>query len=81
MADDPVATASREAARQLAQEYGPRLAADVEVALHNRGEAKPPSQYADPIAIASLIVAIATFLYPIYSDWKKQGHKADGEGE
>jgi hypothetical protein len=69
-----VAEAARAAARQFVAQYGVRVEAEVEAALHSEGEgeAKLPGQYADPIAVASLIVAIATFLYPIYSDWKKQ---------
>jgi hypothetical protein len=85
MADDPVATASRAAARRLAGRYGPRLAADVEAALvagmrRDGGEAKPPARYViDPIELAGLIVAIAAFAYQVYSDRKKQGHTPDQE--
>ena len=77
MADDPVAMAARAAARQLAGQYGSRLVADVEAELHSGGQAKPPTQYVDPIELAGLIAAIAGFSYQVYSDRKKQGTGTD----
>ena len=69
---DPIAAAARSAARaaadRLAAEYGPGLAADVEAALHARGSAQRPGQYLDPVSLGSLIVAIATLAWTIYSD-------------
>jgi hypothetical protein len=47
----------------------------VEAALYNAGEAKPPSQYTDPVAVSGLIVAIAQLAYPIYMDLKKRAGK------
>ena len=70
-----VAEAARAAAKQLVPQYGARVEAEVEAALYSAGDERPPDQFIDPIAVSSLIVAIATFIYPIYSDWKKRGEK------
>jgi hypothetical protein len=69
-----VAAAARAAARELAPQYGPRLEAEVEAALHGAGEAGPPQRY-DPVAIGALIVAIAQLAYQIYSDRRDRGEK------
>lgn len=71
MDDDPIATIARRAAQQLAGEYGPRLEVDVEAALHYRGSRRGPETY-DPVALAGLIVAIATLAWTIYSDLRKE---------
>ena len=70
-----VEEAARAAAKQLVPQYGARVEAEVEAALHSAGEAPQPSQYIDPVSLGILIVAIATFIYPIYSDHKKKGEK------
>jgi len=73
---DPIAAAARSAARaaadRLATEYGPGPAADVEAALHARGSAQRPGQYLDPVSLGSLIVAIATLAWTIYTDQRKK---------
>ncbi|MGO9724434.1 MAG: hypothetical protein ACLPN6_03510 [Streptosporangiaceae bacterium] len=71
MTDDPITAAARAAAAQLAPEYGPGLAADVEAALHSQETTQRPSQYLDPISLGSLIVAIATLAWTVYSDLRK----------
>lgn len=69
---DPVAAAARAAAAQLTARYGPGLPADVEAALHATDTQKPPDQYLDPISLASLIVAVATLAWTIYTDQRKK---------
>jgi hypothetical protein len=73
--DDVVAAAARATATELAPQYGPRVEAEVEAALHGAGEVKPPSQFTDPVAIGSLIVSIAALVYQMYRDHKKDGEK------
>jgi hypothetical protein len=63
--DDAVARSARAAARQLAHEQGPWLLDEVEVALHG---GQHPQQYADPVALGSLIVSIASLAWTIYQD-------------
>ena len=75
MSDDLVARAARAAAKELAPRYGARLEAEVEAALYNAGEAQPPSQYTDPVAVSGLVVAIAQLAYPIYSDLRRRAGK------
>jgi hypothetical protein len=72
---DAITAAARATAGHLAAEYGPALAADVEAALNVRGTAQPPSQYLDPVSIGSLIVAIATLAWSIYSEQRKRTHE------
>jgi uncharacterized membrane protein YebE (DUF533 family) len=69
---DPITAASRAAAEQLAPEYGPGLAADVEAALYARETVRRSSQYIDPVSLATLIVAIATLAWTAYSDQRKK---------
>lgn len=75
MNDDPIGAIARGTARQLAGEYGVRLEVDVEAALHVRGSRRGPETY-DPVALASLIVAIATLAWTIYSDLQKESPNA-----
>jgi hypothetical protein len=75
MTDDPVAAVARAAADQLAAKYGPRLAGDVEAALHERGPEHPPTRYLDPVELGSLIVSIASLAWTIYSSRKSTGQK------
>lgn len=74
MRDDVVAAAARAAAKELAPQYGARVEAEVEAALHG-AEVKPPSQFTDPVAIGSLIVSIAALVYQMYRDHKQDGEK------
>jgi hypothetical protein len=69
---DPITVASRASAEQLAADYGPGLAADVEAALHAQRTAQRPGQYIDPASLGSLIVAIATLAWTIYTDLKRK---------
>jgi hypothetical protein len=76
---DPVATAARAVAEHLATDYGPRLAAEVEVALYNRHTARKPDQYIDPVSLGTLIVAIATLAWTIYSDLRRKSSRPTSE--
>lgn len=79
MTDDPAAVATA-AARQLAAQFGqPRLLLDVQAAIRSRGAFEQPRQFADPVALASLIVSIAGVAWQIYSDKKKEGEKPTRE--
>jgi hypothetical protein len=69
---DPISAAARTTAQRLAAEHGPHLAADVEAALHSQKTTPRPGQYVDPISLGSLIVAIATLAWTIYSDQRKK---------
>jgi hypothetical protein len=71
--DDPVGDIARATAQRLAPEHGERLQAEVEAALYARIRTRGAEQYViDPIALASLIVAIATLAWTIYSDLRKE---------
>src|SRR6266487_7181715 len=72
MMTDPIAVAARATAGQLAAEYGPGLAADVDAALHAQDTAQRPGQYLDPVSLGSLIVAIATLAWTVYSDLREK---------
>jgi hypothetical protein len=50
----------------------PGVAAEVEAALAARQTPAVPPQYADPVALASLIVAIATLAWTVYTDLRKR---------
>ena len=69
---DPIGAAARAAAERLEAEGRPGLAAEVEAVLAARDPAAPPSQYVDPVAVASLIVAIASSAWTVYTDLKKR---------
>ena len=73
--NDPIGIAARAAARQLHAEAGPGLVAEVEAVLATRESPSAPPQYADPIALASLIVAIAGLAWTVYNDLKKRTAK------
>jgi hypothetical protein len=71
--DDPVGDIARAAAQRLAPEHGERLAAEVEAALYARNSTRGAEQYViDPVALGTLIVAIATLAWTIYSDLRKE---------
>jgi hypothetical protein len=70
--NDPVGIAARAAAQQLQVEVGPGLVTEVEAVLATRESPSAPPQYADPIALASLIVAIASLAWTVYTDLKKR---------
>src|SRR5690348_6905661 len=74
---DPAADAARSAAAILALDLGPNLPAEVEAALAARDTQHRPDRYLDPVSLASLIVAIASLAWTIYSDQRKRSHAAD----
>ncbi len=69
---DLIAIAARAAADRLAAEHSSGLAADVEAALQGSGTTQRPDQYLDPVSLGSLIVAIATLAWTIYSDQRRK---------
>ncbi len=76
---DPITAAARATAERLLAEYGPQLSADVEAALPARRTARRPDQYIDPVSVGSLIVAIATLAWTVYSDLRKKALKPSPE--
>jgi hypothetical protein len=76
---DPIAIVARRAAQRLEAEGGPGLLAQVEVALADREHESAPSQYLDPVALASLIVSIVSLAWNIYVDRKKRAVKPTAE--
>jgi hypothetical protein len=70
--DDPVGDIARAAAQRLAPEHGERIQAEVEAALSARETPRAVEQFVDPIALGSLIVAIAMLAWTIYSDLRKE---------
>lgn len=69
---DPITAAARATAERLTAEYGSSLIVDVDAALHGRGTAERPGQYLDPVSLGSLIVAIATVAWTVYSGQRKK---------
>ncbi|MGW3665293.1 hypothetical protein [Streptomyces sp. NPDC005141] len=69
---NPVELGARSAAQRLATPNNPRLATDVEAALHVRQSTTRPDQYLDPISLGALIVSIASLAWTVYSDLRKQ---------
>lgn len=69
---DPITIVARAAARRLETEGRRGLAAEVEAALAARESPSTPPHYGDPVALASLIVIIATLVWTIYTDLKKR---------
>jgi hypothetical protein len=77
---DPVAVAARAAAQQLEAEAGPGLVAEVEAVLATReSPSAPPPQYVDPVVVASLIVAIASLAWTVYTDLRKRTARPSAE--
>ena len=70
--NDPVGSAARAAAQQLQAEAGLGLMAEVEAVLATRESPSAPPQYVDPVALASLIVAIASLAWTVYTDLRKR---------
>jgi hypothetical protein len=67
-----VMIAARAAARRLETEGRPGLRAEVEALLAARQTGFAPPQYTDPVAIASLIVSIASLAWTVYTDLRKR---------
>jgi hypothetical protein len=76
---DPVASAARAAASEFSAQQGPGLAADLEAALHARDSERAPTRFGDPVALAGLIVSIASLAWQIYSDRVKKAEKPTHE--
>ena len=73
---DPAADVARSAAVILANDLGRNLPAEVEAALAARGVQRRPDRFLDPVALASLIVAIATLAWTIYNDQRNRASEA-----
>jgi hypothetical protein len=76
---DPVAIVARAAAQQLEAENGPGLVTEVEAVLATRVSPSAPPQYVDPVALASLVVAIAGLTWTVYQDLKKRTPKPSAD--
>lgn len=77
--NDHIADTARAVAARLADEHGPRLAAEVERELHEGDGRRGPDQYVDPTAIAGLIVSIASLAWTIYQDIRRRGGEPQTE--
>jgi hypothetical protein len=77
--NDPIGITARAAAQQLQAEAGPGLVAEVEAVLATRESSSAPPQYVDLTALATLIVAIATLAWMVYTDLKKRTAKPAAE--
>ncbi|MFJ7325322.1 hypothetical protein ACIQVN_03595 [Streptomyces cyaneofuscatus] len=73
---DPIEQGARAAAQRLTAPAYANLAHEVEVALHNRGADRRPVQYTDPMALAGLIVSIATLAWTVYNDIRSRNSAA-----
>lgn len=71
MSDYATALVARQAARDLALEFGPSLPDSVEVALAVDPLDQPASKVLDPISIGALIVSVAALGWTIYHDLKR----------
>jgi hypothetical protein len=69
---DPITTVARAAVKRLEPEAAPGLAAEVEAALAARQSPATPPQYADPVALAGLIVATAGLAWTVYTDLRQR---------
>ncbi len=70
--NDPITIVARAAAQRLEAEARPGLVAEVEAALAARESPSALPQYVDPVALASLIVGIASLAWTVYADLKKR---------
>jgi hypothetical protein len=70
--NDPLGIAARAAAQRLQAEGRAGLVAEIEAVLATRESPSAPPQYADPVALASLIVAVASLAWTVYTDLKKR---------
>jgi len=76
---DPITIVARAAAQRLEAEDRPGLVAEVEAALAAREFPSAPPQYVDPVALAILIVGIASLAWTVYTDLKKRTAKPAAE--
>ena len=75
MTEMAVRRAARAAARRLADELDPGLRTHVEAALQAGDADARPQQYADPVALGSLIVSAAGLAWTIYKDLREKAPK------
>ncbi|HEX4806104.1 MAG TPA: hypothetical protein VFU94_09400 [Conexibacter sp.] len=68
--NEVIAGASRAAAARLADELGRELPGSVEAALHAKPTAAPAS-YADPVALGTLIVAVAQLAWSVWTERRR----------
>ena len=76
---DPTAMVARAAAERLEAEARPGLVTEVQAILATRESPSAPPQYVDPVALASLIVAIASLAWTVYTDLRKRTAKPSVE--
>jgi hypothetical protein len=79
MTEIAVRRAARATARRLADELDPGLRTQVEDALQAWDEGARPEQYADPVALGSLIVSAAGLAWTIYKDQREKTPKPTPE--
>ncbi|MFF3992694.1 hypothetical protein ACFYX8_05195 [Streptomyces cyaneofuscatus] len=73
---DPIEQGARAAAQRLTTTAYANLTHEVEVALHNRGADRRPGQYTDPVALAGLIVSVATLAWTVFNDIRSRNSAA-----
>ncbi|MET9091768.1 hypothetical protein ABZX72_06755 [Streptomyces cyaneofuscatus] len=73
---DPIEQGARAAAQRLTTTAYANLTHEVEVALHSRGADRRPGQYTDPVALAGLIVSIATLAWTVFNDIRSRNSAA-----
>jgi len=72
--DSVVASVAVAAARRLAAELRlPSLPLEVEAVFRSSGTREQPRQFVDPVALASVVVSVATLAWQVYCDKKKEG--------
>ena len=76
---DPIAIVARAAAQRLEGETRAGLVTEVEAVLAAGVSPSAPRQYVDPVTLASLIVAIASLAWTVYTDLKKRTAKPSAE--
>jgi hypothetical protein len=76
---DPVKTIARTTAKRLAASYGAGMPGEVEAVLRAERTPQRRDQYIDPVSIASLIVAVATLAWTIYSDLRRKTPEPSAE--
>ena len=76
---DPVKTIARTTAKRLAASYGAGMPGEVEAVLRAERTPQRRDQYVDPVSIASLIVAVATLAWTIYSDLRRKTPEPSAE--
>lgn len=80
-AADPVKTIARATAKRLAANYGASMPSEVEAVFRaeRTSQRRDQYQYIDPVSIGSLIVAVATLAWSIYSDLRRKTPEPSAE--